>query len=215
MALTHRQVCNHTGVFGASQDISFPGSIVATPNFLGFLSTFAAKAGSNSSCSDDSNGSYSREIVSSGPRAAGFMKLNGSGVGLSPTLTIAPDTSDWFGCVGVEFSGSATELEDIDTDTASSDSPIAGTVEVVGAAIVYGFISYYNATRPTPITGWTEVAFSTDLGFQPYSLIYRTVTAGSWTPEWTAGGSIAYEAVAVAIKEGSLGNPWYAYRQQQ
>jgi hypothetical protein len=202
MAITIVQSVAGANVSGSSQTIALAG-LGANPNILSFLAAFGANAGGASAASDSVNGSHARKIVDAvGIHAALFAKLS-SGAG-TPTVTVSPNTTDWFGSGAVEFSGAGVVDDGVNSNSGTGTTQTGGAIVTTGPGVVFGLLAYYSGTRPTPDTGagWAELLFATDLGFEPYSLIYQVTSgAGTYTPTWTTGSAITFDAVAVAFKE--------------
>lgn len=203
MALTYRQFKLGTQAPGTTVNYTMDSVLLANPNLVDFLATFAAQSGGASACSDDINGAHTRQEVATSlaGQAAMFHRLN-SGAG-TPTITMAPNANDWFHGITVEFSGVNVIVEASGSQSGTGTAVLSGSVTVAGPAIIFAIVSYFSGDRPIADAGWNEIEFSTSLGVQPFSVVYQNVTAGTYQPSWTAPGSVVFQCCTVAFSEFS------------
>jgi len=83
-----------------------------------------------------------------------------------------------------------------------SATPTSGSLVTTLDTLLLAITNFNTFNTCTPGTGWTQIA-TTGFPQQSSSLTTRTSAAGTYTASWTNSESIAWQVVAIALKEAA------------
>lgn len=123
------------------------------------------------------------------------------GSSFAVTINLAGTGATMSGCIA-EVSG-VTAMDTSNTGGATGTAVNAGALATSTPGIGFGIMSMSTGgtTTLTETGGATLIGKIEDnTGSQAFSMTYKVTTAGSYSPTWTAGGSIAWVANGAALK---------------
>jgi len=81
-------------------------------------------------------------------------------------------------------------------------APTSGSLVTTLDTLLLAITNFNTFNTCTPAAGWTQIA-TTGFPQQSSSLTTRTSAAGTYTASWTNSESIAWQVVAIALKEAA------------
>lgn len=204
----------------ASQDLAFPGNVVAG-NLLIVVGAIFDSPTAPASCTVTDTRSTSYTVLLSGATTFGSGESKCFiAYGIAPssgacTVTVNPDGADAFGAFSIDEFNASLGWEtpplavDGGSSTGSSTTP-SDTLEVfTNSCLLIGTMFHVNGTLTiSPGTGYTQIGEVESVANHDVSNLFRVVSsAGIYTVDWTIASSAGWRAATAAFKEPSPDSP--------